>query len=194
PQTAQRRAPNPPICLREMAGIPGGNRLMATTYDVRIWKTEVYEGKRGTTYYVRWKVAGKSWREPFKGKALAEGFRSDLVAAARKGEAFDVESGRPVSMQRNGRTMSWYELACRFIDMKWPRVAATTRRTHAEALTAVTPTLFSDKRGKPDDKLIRLALSRWAFNTNRRDADDMPPEIRQTLKWVESHTLCHERR
>jgi hypothetical protein len=72
--------------------------------------------------------------------------------------------------------------------MKWPRVAATTRRTHAEALTAVTPALFSDERGKPDDKLLRLALGRWAFNTNRRGAEDMPPEVRQALKWVKAHT------
>jgi hypothetical protein len=39
---------------------------MNTTYDVRIWKTEVYQGARTTTYYVRWTVAGKSWREGFK--------------------------------------------------------------------------------------------------------------------------------
>jgi len=123
---------------------------MTTTYDVRIWKTEVYEGKRGTTYYVRWKVAGKPWREPFKGKALADGFRSDLVAAARKGEAFDIESGRPVSMQRAARDMPWYEFACKFVDMKWPRVAATTRRTHAEALTRVTTALFTNDHGKSD--------------------------------------------
>ncbi|HYS34039.1 MAG TPA: integrase, partial [Pseudonocardiaceae bacterium] len=161
---------------------------MTTTYDVRIWKTEVYEGKRGTTYYVRWKVAGKPWREPFKGKALADGFRSDLVAAARKGEAFDIESGRPVSMQRAARDMPWYEFACKFVDMKWPRVAATTRRTHAEALTRVTTALFTNDHGKPDDQLIRTALCRWAFNTNRRDHKDRPADIREALRWIETHT------
>ena len=39
---------------------------------------------RGTTYYVRWLVAGKEFTEPFKGKALSDGFLADLVAAARK--------------------------------------------------------------------------------------------------------------
>ena len=29
---------------------------MTTTYDVRIYKTEVWKGKQTTTYYVRWKV------------------------------------------------------------------------------------------------------------------------------------------
>jgi hypothetical protein len=161
---------------------------MDTTYDVRIWKTEVYKGKRGTTYSVRWVVAGQHMREGFKSKALADSFRSDLVAAARKGEAFDVASGRPVSMQRNDREISWYEFACSFADMKWPRVAATIRRTHAEALTTITTSLFSNERGKPDDKVIRSALCRWAFNTNRRDNPNCPADIRAALRWIETHT------
>ncbi len=161
---------------------------MPTTYNVRIWKTKVYEGKRGNTYYVRWIVDGKEWKEPFKGSALAESFRSDLVVAARKGEAFDIESGRPVSMQRTNRDMSWYEFACKFVDMQWPRVAATTRRTHAEALTPVMVAMFTDDRGRPDDKLIRSALIRWGFNTDRRDAEDVPAEIRNALQWVKDHS------
>lgn len=161
---------------------------METTYDVSIWSTDVYKGKRATTYYVRWAVAGKRWKEPFKAKALAESFRADLVSAARKGEAFDIASGRPVSMQRNDRDMSWYEFACAFVDMKWPRVAATTRRTHAEALTAVTAALFTTERGRPDAKVIRAALCRWGFNTNRRNDPDMPVEIAAALRWIESHT------
>jgi integrase len=161
---------------------------MPTTYDVRIWQTEVYKGARGNTYWVRWRVAGKPWKEPFKQSALAESFRSDLVSAARKGEAFDTESGRPVSMQRTSRELPWYEFACAFVDMKWPRVAATTRRTHAEALTTVTAAMFTNDRGKPDDKLIRSALCRWAFNTNRRKDPDCPADVRAALRWIESHT------
>ncbi len=161
---------------------------MATTYDVRIWKTKLYEGKRGNTYYVRWTVAGREWKEPFKTSALAESFRSDLVSAARKGEAFDTESGRPVSMVRTTNEMSWYEFVCKFVDMKWSRVAATTRRTHAEAFTALTPAMFTTTRGKPDDKLIRSALSRWGFNTIRRGAEDCPDQVRAALRWVERNT------
>ncbi|WP_433057078.1 tyrosine-type recombinase/integrase [Dactylosporangium sp. CS-033363] len=159
---------------------------METTYDVRIWKTRVYEGTRGTTYYVRWSVAGRERKEAFKGKALSEGFRAELVTAARKGEAFDVESGLPVSMRRANRDMSWYELACAFADMKWPRVAATTRRTHAEALTAMTTALFTTERGKPDAQRIRVALSRWAFNTAHRESS--PADVKAVLRWVEKNT------
>jgi hypothetical protein len=32
-------------------------------------------------------------------------------------------------------------------------------------LTAVTALMFASDRGKPDDKLIRLALCRWGFNS-----------------------------
>ncbi|WP_033439390.1 tyrosine-type recombinase/integrase [Saccharothrix sp. NRRL B-16314] len=161
---------------------------MSTTYDVRIHQTEVYKGKRTTTFYVRWTVAGKRRREGFRAKALAESFRAELVTAARRGEAFDVDSGLPISMRREQQDMSWYEFACVFVDMKWSRAAATTRRTNAEALTAVSTALFTTDRGKPDDKLIRSALCRWAFNTNRRNDPNQPGDVAAALRWLERHT------
>ena len=131
---------------------------MQTSYDVRVWTTRRYRGTHTVTFYVRWSVAGAARQKPFKSEALADGFRADLVAASRKGEAFDVDSGLPVSMLRAVRdATSWYSLACEYVDMKWPHVAATTRRTHAEALTTMTTALFTSGRGKPDDKLIRKA-------------------------------------
>jgi integrase len=161
---------------------------MTTTYDVRVWKTQIYKGKRATTYHVRWRVGSERKWESFASKALAESFRSELVTASRKGEAFDLESGRPLSMLRNERGTSWYEHACAFADARWPHVAATTRRTHAEALTAVTTALFTTDRGKPDDQLLRLALGRWAFNTARRESAKRPAGIAEALRWVETHT------
>src|SRR4051794_20268150 len=137
---------------------------MDTTFDVRFWKTETYVGKKRTSHYVRWVVASRPFREPFGNSALAESFRSQLVTAARKGEAFSTETGRPISMERKQRAdLTWYALACAFADVKWKRAAATTRRTHAEALAAVTTAMFASDKGKPDDKLIRHALNRWAF-------------------------------
>jgi len=119
---------------------------------------------------------------------LAESFRAELTAAARKGEAFDTNTGRPVSMHRTSPDTSWYQHACAFVDMKWPRVAATTRRTHAEALTAVTTSLMTNGRGRPQGRLIRVALARWAFNTNKRDSPECPGEVRAALGWIERHT------
>jgi integrase len=149
-----------------------------------MWKTKVYQGARKTTYYVRWVVAGKEWKEPFANSALAESFRSDLTSAARRGEAFIIATGRPVSMSRIDHTEKWYDHACAFVDMKWPDVAATTRRTHAEAMTAATMLLFASTRGMPELRLMRTALRVWAFNTVKRVDPDMPDEIRSTLAWV----------
>ena len=42
------------------------------TYDVRIWKTEVYKGAKVTTYKVRWKAGdARPWKEPFRNSAQA---------------------------------------------------------------------------------------------------------------------------
>ena len=158
---------------------------METTFDVRIHQTEVYNGAKTTTYWVRWRVAGQRFKEPFKQKALADSFLSALTSAARKGEAFVVASGRPVSMHRDTREMTCYELACSHVDAKWPRAAAMTRKTTAEALTAAIPHLFARAKGKPDDRVIRTALRRWGFNTPARsDQEAMPAEIRTALSWV----------
>jgi integrase len=161
---------------------------MDTTYDVHIWRIQANTRAGGKTYTVRWKVANQRWKRTFKTAALADSFRSDLLAAARKGEAFDTSTGRPVSMLRAGKDMSWYSFACAYADLKWPRVAATTRRTHAEALTAVTPAMITSTQGKPDDKLLRAALKRWAFNTARRDDPNCPDDVRSALRWVAGHT------
>lgn len=163
--------------------------MRPTTYDVRIWKTDKYQGARVTTYTVRWRVARRPWKERFRTRALADSFRAELLAASRRGEAFDVDTGRPVSMGRPVQQMSWYKFACAFADLKWPSVAATTRRTHAEALTTITTALLSTERGKPDGKLLRSALCRWGFNTARRDDPDQPEDIRDALRWVADHTL-----
>jgi integrase len=158
------------------------------TYNVRIRKTKIYKGARVTTYYVRWAVDGRDVKEPFRNAAQAESFRSDLVAAARKGEAFYVDSGLPVSMKRAEATMSWYQLACDYVDAKWPRSAATTRRTVAEALTAATCLMFTNERGMPDGVELRAALKRWAFNTNRRDEPNQPAWVSDALRWASSHS------
>lgn len=34
-----------------------------TTYDVRVYRTEVYKGSEVTTYWVRWKVGARLWKE-----------------------------------------------------------------------------------------------------------------------------------
>lgn len=157
---------------------------MTHTYDVRIWEITVYKGARVTTYKVRWKVGKQEWKEPFRTRALADSFRAELLSATRKGEAFDVETGRPISAARPMAELRWFAFACDYIDMKWPTAAATYRRSLSEALTAVTVAMLDNERDRPDPKVLRAALHRWAFNTARRGSPSTP-EVRAALRWAE---------
>jgi integrase len=161
---------------------------METTYDIRVWTTEVYTGKRTTTYTVRWKVGPRRHKEPFKTAGLADAFRSELVTAARRGEAFGIETGRPVSMDRRDNTASWYEFACSYVDMKWPDAAGKSRMGIADTLATVTPALLRPTGGRPDLDLIRSALYGWSFNTRAREAGSVPPEFARAVRWLEANT------
>ena len=153
-----------------------------TTYDARVYRTEVYKGKKITTYHVRWKVGGKLWREGFRTAAQADSFRSALLTAARKGEAFSLATGRPAAWERTKAATTWYEFACSYVDMKWKQASAKYRKDIARALTAATPVMLAEARGRPDDASIRRALVRWGFNTKQRS--EPPDEVAEVLAWV----------
>jgi len=154
----------------------------ATTFDARVYQTEVYKGRQVTTYWVRWRVSGRLWKEPFRTVAQAVSFRSSLLTAARKGEAFSVASGRPVTWEREKRATGWYEFACAYADLKWKQASAKYRKDIARALTAATPAMLAETRGRPDDASIRRALIRWGFNTKQRS--EPPDEVAEVLAWV----------
>jgi integrase len=136
---------------------------------------------RQKPYQVRWLVTGRSHAETFVTRALAESFRAELMAAARSGEAFDEVTGLP---EARARDVSWFDHAVSYVDTKWPRAAAKSRKSIAEALTTVTMALLLPRRGRPDDALIRRALAGWAFNTGRRTSGTPPTEIAEALAWV----------
>jgi len=158
-----------------------------TSYNIKIWKTEKYEGKQVTTYTVRWSVAGRRWRAAHRTRALAESFRSQLVSAAREGQAFDVATGRPVSMLRAETAVTtWYDFACQYVDMKWPAAAGKYRKSIAEAMTSATVALLPEG-GRPSGARLRPALTNWAFNTRQRPGP-LPPEVEQVLAWVTANS------
>ncbi|GLW94036.1 integrase [Actinokineospora globicatena] len=161
---------------------------MAKSYDVKIWAIETRRGKNATGYRVAWTVEKKVFRLTFHTWTLADSYRSDLVTASRKGEAFDTQSGTPASMARRASTMSWHDFAIRYVDMKWQRSAAKSRAGVADTLATAAPAMLSGQRGKPDAKLLRLALVGWAYNVNRRD-DDKPEDIAKALDWIASNTI-----
>jgi integrase len=153
-----------------------------TTYDARVYQTEVYRGRKVTTYRVRWKVGARTWKEGFRNAAQADSFRSALLTAARKGEAFSLDTGRPTAWERSKADITWYEFACAYVDMKWKQASAKCRKDIARALTAATPAVLAEARGRPDDASIRRALVRWGFNTKQRLGP--PDEVAEVLAWV----------
>ncbi|MGH3806722.1 MAG: hypothetical protein ACRDRU_08825 [Pseudonocardiaceae bacterium] len=80
-------------------------------------------------------------KKAFRTKALADSFRSELMAALRKGQAFDTVTGLPFAGQEVARSESWYVFACSYADMKWPESAGKSRMGIAETLATVTPVL-----------------------------------------------------
>lgn len=98
------------------------------------------------------------------------------------------DAGLPVSMVRETDKLSWYQFAVEYVDLKWNSSAATSRRTDAEALTAITMHMFSTKSRMPDEKLLRRVLKLWAFNTKYRTERTMTDDERRALTWAQSHT------
>ena len=163
---------------------------MALSYDVRIWKVRQHIGKKKTTYSLRWIVAGKTRCETFATKALAESFRARLVTATKSGEAFDTETGLPVSWKRADKAApTWYEHATVFVDLKWPRLAPKSRAALADSLATVTAALTTTDRGKPDARTLRGALANWAFNTNARNSSTPSAKYAAAVAWIERNSL-----
>lgn len=146
-----------------------------------------YKGARKTTYTVRWVVAGKAWREPFGTVALAEGFRSELVRATGKGEAFVIATGLPVSHRCQSASMSWYAFAVGYVDARWAELGGNSRKNTAKTLTAVTIALLRAQPTQFAPVAVRTALREWAFNATRRA--HAPRDVVAILRWVERNSL-----
>ncbi len=67
--------------------------MTGDSYDARFWQTQVRKN-RPTPYRVRWVVNGQLFSDSFLTSGLADSFKAQLITAARKGEAFDSETGR----------------------------------------------------------------------------------------------------
>jgi integrase len=153
------------------------------SHRVRFWETRPNKTAKGTSYTVRWTVAAREKSATFARKAQADRYRSRLMQAADKGEAFDVDTGLPDSMAREVSSVTWYEHACAFADARWPKVAAKGRISLVEGLMAVTPVLVTSQWGAPDSDVLRQAMRKWAFNPSRRQSDK-PAEIEAALNWL----------
>ncbi len=166
--------------------------MMETTYDVKVLKVEKRKNAAGkvTSLRVHWTVDGKRWREPFSNAAQADSFRADLIAAARRGEPFNVSTGRPVSHTRKAAGPTWYTLALAFVDAKWPYASPNHRRGISESVTDATEALMLEREGKPDRHVMREAM-RWATSVRAQKPDEQPPPtLAATLRWLERNTVA----
>lgn len=161
---------------------------MNTTFDVRVHGILKNNNAKGATYTIRWKVAGKPFRDTFATKALAESERSKLLVAQRQGVAFDVASGLPEPLARQKDSRSWLEHAMAFVDVRWPHWSPKHRRNTAEALTTLTPVFLVSERGAPAAGEIRSTLYGWAFNAERRKGE-VPVDVQQNLDWLKRNTV-----
>src|ERR1700683_2773360 len=160
---------------------------MNGVYDWRIWSIRVRKG-RPKPYQVRWKAGTVVFAKSFATLGLADSFRSGLVQATRRGEAFDTVTGLPETQTREQATVTWYQHSVEYIDMKWPTLAAKSRVSVVETLTAITPVLVRNDSSAPDSVTLRVALRRWAFNPAHR-GDAMPPDVRAALSWIRRTSL-----
>ncbi|MEV5568688.1 tyrosine-type recombinase/integrase [Spirillospora sp. NPDC052269] len=155
--------------------------------NVQFWKTQFRKGRR-KPYQVRWTVDSRPFHLSYLTSALAEQFRNDLVAAARRGEHFDVDAnGLPPSMRPELKAVTWYEFVRSYAAMKWPEAAGNSRRNAASGLTRITLFMLSSPYEKANEAALRNALRHWAL----RPVDEaaIPAEQAELLAWVAERSL-----
>lgn len=161
-----------------------------TSYKVRVFAVRKRSRSRGAVYEVRWQVAERRRGQTFATRALADSFRSKLLAASRVGEAFDTVSGLPISLaSKPQEAVSWWEWMLTYVDLKWPTLAPSSRRSLAEALTSATAAMISSSGGAPSPKQISAVVRSWAANSHRRASGK--PEVGWVpiIRWLERNTL-----
>jgi integrase len=160
------------------------------SYDVKFWAVRPGKAKTKRTYEVRWKVGHSPQSRTIGNKTQAENFLSELRQAARKGEAFDTETGRPDSMTTTAsRERSWLAFCLAYIDMKWPSAAPKTRDAMTDALATVIPAVTSESAPDGiDPAILREALRHFALAPASRELN-RPPAIAAALRWLEKASL-----
>ncbi|GAA4225420.1 integrase [Streptosporangium album] len=161
---------------------------MNTSYDVKFFEISRNKSSKTPSHVVRWSVARRRSSKTYRTKALAESFLSDLRQAAKRGEAFDIETGFPQSMIKAKDARTILEFVTAFIEMKWPHAAAKTRDGMSDALATVLPSLTIDRPGRPDAETLRTALRKHLLlPEGKRPAT--PPEMAQAVRWLQSASL-----
>ena len=154
--------------LAAMAARPGrrpeGARRM-TSYHVKFWDIKKISDTARGRYRVRWAVDGREHCKSFPAKPWRTRSWPPSKNAARDGTPFDPATGLPAPPRTaRGGDVTWYEHARAYSQMKWPDLAAKSRRSTAEALTTITLALTGRAATFPDPAVLRRALLSYAFN------------------------------
>ncbi len=157
------------------------------THDIRFRSIRKYHGRRGTTYTVRWTVAGTDHQRTFATVKLAEAFRAELVVAARDGVPFHVTEGLPKTVQARTATPTWLEHAMDYVETKWAQASPRHRRGIAEALTDITFAVVDTTRAPMGEQALRRALYGYAFNMPAR-AEEPTPDVTSAMAWLRRHS------
>ena len=153
------------------------------TYDTRFRSIRRYQGRRGTTYTVRWTVAGKDHQRTFTTLKLAEAFRAQLLVAAREGTPFRTADGLPTTLSPPTAARTWLEHAMDYVNSKWAHASPRHRRGIAEALTDITIALVDPTQAPMSETELRHALYRYAFNMTARSTEPGTPDA-QAMAWL----------
>jgi hypothetical protein len=160
---------------------------MSYSYDLSFWAIEKRD--RPKPYRVRWSVAGR--RPPFSRSfltsELAESFKAELKAAARRGESFDEATGLPDSMLRRDRDIIWYQHAQEYAPARWARPAGNSRRSIVESLTCITQVLTRELRGGPESRTLRAALRKDLNQGSGKN--DLSADESRAIAWVKRASL-----
>ncbi|HUY47145.1 MAG TPA: hypothetical protein VMV92_15655 [Streptosporangiaceae bacterium] len=155
-----------------------------------VWVFAIRRRPGHAAFEVRWRVAGRDKSRSFMTRALADSYRAELVHAARQGQAFGTATGEPAAwVAPEPVTVTWYQHAMAYAEMKWPHLAPHSRASLAGALATVTPLLTRETGRRPPAGRVRAALYGYAFNPPRRSRAPDHPVTVSARAWLERASL-----
>ena len=155
---------------------------METSFKVKLYSIE----ERRNSARVEWWVETLRFRESFSDIELAKGFHGLLDSAKRRGEAFRLSDGLPVSMARKAKSCAWIKFVQSYVDFRWNDSSPGHRRNMVEALTGATVAMLSTTRGKPEERLFSASM-RFMLNPSTRDQTP-PDHLQGSIRWIEQST------
>ena len=118
--------------------------------DVAVYSVQRRTGARNKRpWIVRWSLNGRQRSRAFRIKPEAERYRSALLVAQQRGEAFDTDTGEPVTWQPLADEVRAHEWARRWIAEQWPEWAPRTRTSAVEAVSRLLPLLVVESAPPP---------------------------------------------